>query len=201
MRGWTNLTIWCRDNINRRYSFGVKANHKLAFLCVESTTYRYIEDLSTPKRWFKANVDDILKAYGGSHPITKEDLFLGTRNYPLRKPTYLPLGRQSLGHLVRPITLYSSVTTTPTVRCVRTGGVYEDRSLRLLKLGTIRSVCFASKWSTLGKIHHNRFGIVDGRRPPLSRRVYDPLLIQLKGFEDVWWPVGFITSGPTSVQT
>jgi len=88
-RGLDVLQSWLSsrldpDNINRRYSFGVKANHKIAFLCVESTTYRYIEDLSTPKRWFKANVDDILKAYVGNHQITKEDLFLviGTLSAP-----------------------------------------------------------------------------------------------------------------------
>jgi abelson tyrosine-protein kinase 1 len=39
--------------------------------------YRFIEDLQTPKKWFKANVDDIMKAYGKSHGITKEELFLG----------------------------------------------------------------------------------------------------------------------------
>lgn len=70
----------CRNNINRRYSFGVKANHKIAFLCVESTNYRYIADLTAPKNWFKANVDEILRSYADSHPITRENLFLGTRN-------------------------------------------------------------------------------------------------------------------------
>jgi len=72
------------DNINRRYTFGVKANHKIAFLCVESTMYTYIEDLSAPKKWFKANVDDILGAYGESHSITREEVFLviGTLSAP-----------------------------------------------------------------------------------------------------------------------
>ena len=44
--------------------------------------YKYIEELSTPKKWFKANVDEILRVYGGSHSITKEDLCLGTRSRP-----------------------------------------------------------------------------------------------------------------------
>lgn len=76
----TYLTVAHRDNISRRYSFGVKANHKTAFLCVESTVYDYIEELSAPKGWFKANVDEILRLYARDHSITKEDLFLGTRN-------------------------------------------------------------------------------------------------------------------------
>jgi abelson tyrosine-protein kinase 1 len=73
----TCLTGLSRNNINRRYSFSLKANHKIAFLCVESTMYKYIEDLSTPKEWFKANVDEILRSYGDDHSITKEDVFLG----------------------------------------------------------------------------------------------------------------------------
>jgi len=48
-------------------------------LCVESTMYDYIVELSTPKKWFKGNVREILRAYAESHSITKEDLFLGTR--------------------------------------------------------------------------------------------------------------------------
>lgn len=39
--------------------------------------YRYIDDLGTPKKWFIANVDDIMKIYGEAHQIAKEDLFLG----------------------------------------------------------------------------------------------------------------------------
>jgi len=72
------------NNINRRYSFSLKANHKIAFLCVESTMYNYIEDLSTPKKWFKANIDEILRSYGVDHSITKEDVFLviGTLSAP-----------------------------------------------------------------------------------------------------------------------
>jgi len=72
------------NNINRRYSFSLKANHKIAFLCVESTVYDYIEDLITPKKWFKANIDEILRSYGDDHSITREDVFLviGTLTAP-----------------------------------------------------------------------------------------------------------------------
>ena len=42
--------------------------------------YDYIEDLSAPKKWFKANVDEILRCYAEDRSITKEDLFLGMRN-------------------------------------------------------------------------------------------------------------------------
>ncbi len=46
-------------------------------MVTESTVYRYIEDLSTPKKWFKANVDHILDIYGAEHRISKEELYLG----------------------------------------------------------------------------------------------------------------------------
>ena len=58
----------------------MKANHKTAFLCVESTVYKYIEDLSAPKEWFIANVNRILKVYADNHSVTKEDIFLGRKS-------------------------------------------------------------------------------------------------------------------------
>lgn len=61
----------------RRYSLPLRAGHKTAHLFTESTRYRYIENLSTPKKWFKANVDQILAVYGAEHHISKEDLYLG----------------------------------------------------------------------------------------------------------------------------
>lgn len=60
----------------RRYSLPLRAGHKTAHLFTESTRYRYIEDLSTPKKWFKANVDQILAVYGAEHHTSKEDLYL-----------------------------------------------------------------------------------------------------------------------------
>lgn len=41
--------------------------------------YDYIEELSAPKKWFKGNVDEILRSYAEDHSITKEDLFLGMK--------------------------------------------------------------------------------------------------------------------------
>ncbi|KAH9886504.1 hypothetical protein C8Q73DRAFT_658100 [Cubamyces lactineus] len=61
---------------SRRYSSPLRAGHKAAHLFTESTVYRYIEDLATPKKWFKANVDHILAMYGAKHHISKEDLYL-----------------------------------------------------------------------------------------------------------------------------
>jgi abelson tyrosine-protein kinase 1 len=63
--------------VSRRYSFPLRAGHRSAFMCTESTEYRYIEDLGAPKDWFKANVDNIIKVFGRQHGIHKEDLYLG----------------------------------------------------------------------------------------------------------------------------
>lgn len=83
-RGMDMLQSWLNSknntgsttNIRRRYSSPLRQSHKTAHLFTESTVYRYVEDLAIPKRWFKANVDSILKVYGDEHPITREDLFL-----------------------------------------------------------------------------------------------------------------------------
>ncbi|TBU21950.1 hypothetical protein BD311DRAFT_869668 [Dichomitus squalens] len=61
---------------SRRYSAPLRSGHKAANLFTESTVYRYMEDLVTPKKWFKANADTILAIYGEEHRITKEDLYL-----------------------------------------------------------------------------------------------------------------------------
>lgn len=63
--------------MSRRYSFPLRAGHKTAQLCAETTIYSYIERLEVPKKWFKANVDAIMQIYGPTHHIQKEDLFLG----------------------------------------------------------------------------------------------------------------------------
>lgn len=67
----------CRQNVSRRYSSPLRNGHKTAHLFTESTTYRYVEDLTTPKLWFKANIDHILTLYGKAHSIQKEDIYLG----------------------------------------------------------------------------------------------------------------------------
>ncbi|KAG7443780.1 uncharacterized protein BT62DRAFT_995815 [Guyanagaster necrorhizus] len=73
------------DSISsRRYSHPLRAGHKTAFLYTETTVYTYVENLDAPKKWFKANVDEILATYGTQHRIQKEDLFLviGTLTTP-----------------------------------------------------------------------------------------------------------------------
>ncbi|KAJ6553853.1 hypothetical protein B0H10DRAFT_2169714 [Mycena sp. CBHHK59/15] len=72
------------QNVSRRYSFPLRTGHKTAYLCAETTMYRYIENLDAPKRWFKANVGSIMHQYGPIHQIQKEDLYLviGTLDAP-----------------------------------------------------------------------------------------------------------------------
>ncbi|TFK37240.1 hypothetical protein BDQ12DRAFT_214347 [Crucibulum laeve] len=75
-------------SISRRYSFPLRAGHRVAIMCTETTNYRYLDSLDAPKKWFRANVDSILKVYGDQHQILKEELFmvigaLQTPNYAL----------------------------------------------------------------------------------------------------------------------
>ncbi|KAK0472502.1 hypothetical protein IW261DRAFT_1343551, partial [Armillaria novae-zelandiae] len=86
-RGFDAFTNIFRKNdgvSSRRYSHPLRAGHKTAFLYTETTVYKYVENLDAPKKWFKANVDDILATYGVQHRIQKEDLFLviGTLTTP-----------------------------------------------------------------------------------------------------------------------
>lgn len=64
------------ERIARRHSFPLRAGHKAAFIYAESTMYRFIEDLTAPKEWFKANVNAIVKEYAPHHPIQKEDIIV-----------------------------------------------------------------------------------------------------------------------------
>jgi len=41
--------------------------------------YQYIERLEVAKKWFKANVDAIMRIYGPSLDIQKEDLYVGAQ--------------------------------------------------------------------------------------------------------------------------
>ena len=61
----------------RRESFLLRAGHKCAHMYTESAEYQYMKMLTTPKAWFKANIDATLKIYGRDHNIQKEDLLLG----------------------------------------------------------------------------------------------------------------------------
>ncbi|CDO74643.1 hypothetical protein BN946_scf184944.g2 [Trametes cinnabarina] len=78
LNSWLSATRSGRGEVrySRRYSSPLRAGHKTAHLFTEATNYRYIEDLSTPKKWFKANVDNILALYGKEHRISREDLYL-----------------------------------------------------------------------------------------------------------------------------
>jgi hypothetical protein len=69
--------IMNRKSVSRRYCFPLRAGHKTAHLCTETTEYNHLENLEAPKKWFKANVDTIMHLYGETHRILKEDLFLG----------------------------------------------------------------------------------------------------------------------------
>lgn len=71
-----DFSLVCRKTV-RRYSTPLRAGHKAAHLFTETTMYRYVEDLQTPKRWFVAHVDRILELYGQEYQLQKEDLFLG----------------------------------------------------------------------------------------------------------------------------
>ena len=64
--------------MSRRVSFPIRAGHKSSHLYVEQTLYRYIVELTAPKRWFQANIDRILGLYGTKHRLQKEDVLLGT---------------------------------------------------------------------------------------------------------------------------
>ena len=61
----------------------------MAYLCTETTDYRYLDKLDAPKRWFQTNVDCIMQTYGSHHQLHKEDLFLGQYHFHCRggKPT------------------------------------------------------------------------------------------------------------------
>ena len=66
-----------RQSVSRRYSFPLRMGQKTAHICTGTTQYDYMENLDAPKKWFKANVDTILKSFGAEHRIQKEDLVLG----------------------------------------------------------------------------------------------------------------------------
>ncbi|KAL7278405.1 hypothetical protein ACG7TL_007402 [Trametes sanguinea] len=54
----------------------LRAGHVATRLFTESTVYRYIEDLATPKKWLRENIDQILALYQEEHSIVKEDVCL-----------------------------------------------------------------------------------------------------------------------------
>ncbi|KAJ6589026.1 hypothetical protein B0H19DRAFT_1058099 [Mycena capillaripes] len=72
------------QSVSRRYTYPLRIGHKAAYLCTETTMYRYVENLDASKKWFKANVDAIMRQYGPQHELQKEDLYLviGTLDTP-----------------------------------------------------------------------------------------------------------------------
>ncbi|EPQ50917.1 hypothetical protein GLOTRDRAFT_66644 [Gloeophyllum trabeum ATCC 11539] len=74
------------QSVARRYTFQLRVGHKTAYLCTETTVYRYLEPDTkhAPYRWFKENIDRILATYGEQHGLQREDVYLviGTLDAP-----------------------------------------------------------------------------------------------------------------------
>ncbi|KAF6756188.1 TKL/TKL-ccin protein kinase [Ephemerocybe angulata] len=92
-RGVDSVVGWISRNkndgnvpIRRRYTFDLRAGHKAAHLCTESTEYRYMDKLDAPKKWFARNIDTIMKIFGKEHHLQREDLVLVVGL--LRTPNY-----------------------------------------------------------------------------------------------------------------
>ncbi|RPD69755.1 hypothetical protein L226DRAFT_526443 [Lentinus tigrinus ALCF2SS1-7] len=77
IQSWLSLRSNAK-HARRHYSSPLRAGHNAANLITDSTNNRYFADLSTAKKWFKANVHSILAIYGTEHRILKEMLYLGT---------------------------------------------------------------------------------------------------------------------------
>lgn len=108
----------CRQNISRRYSYPLRDGHKAACLCVESTRYRYLDELDTPKKWFRANADAVLKQFGAEHCITKEDLFLS------KQPHHTCITNLKLTYLVQSLVPWMRLT----MLCLLVINIPVDRS-------------------------------------------------------------------------
>ena len=55
----------------------MRTGHETSHLFTETALYRFVADLYTPKKWFHANVDQLVDLFGEEHAIQKEDLILG----------------------------------------------------------------------------------------------------------------------------
>ena len=69
-------------SVCRRYSAPLREGRPTAHLFTETTVHRYIADLTVAKKWFRANVDQLLEVYNLDHPVQKEDLILGEPSPP-----------------------------------------------------------------------------------------------------------------------
>lgn len=65
-------------SISPRVSFPLRTGHKAAYMYTESTEYRYLRKVEAAKKWFKANVENILEIYGLEHNLDKEGIMLST---------------------------------------------------------------------------------------------------------------------------
>jgi len=63
--------------VSRTHSFQLRAHHKVAYIYAETTVYRYITNVDVPKKWFRSNIDHIMKIFGREERLTREDIFLG----------------------------------------------------------------------------------------------------------------------------
>ncbi|KAI0070864.1 hypothetical protein K474DRAFT_1607894 [Panus rudis PR-1116 ss-1] len=146
-----------QQNVSRRYSCPLRNGHKAAHLFTETTNYRYIEDLATPKAWFKANVDHILGLYGAQHGIQKEDLYLviGTLDapdYALFVSHHHPDGQVNFNVYSSPKNgqPWGEFTTTSDMSASLLGGPVYDEAAPDYQSATKVSRCKSSgKWDTI----------------------------------------------------
>ncbi|GJE88953.1 hypothetical protein PsYK624_050410 [Phanerochaete sordida] len=70
--------IVSRQTVSRTHSLPLHKGQKTAHLFVDSAVYRYMVELSAARKWFQANVDQILAMFGTEHAIQREDIMLVT---------------------------------------------------------------------------------------------------------------------------
>ncbi|TCD62466.1 hypothetical protein EIP91_006836 [Steccherinum ochraceum] len=144
-------------SFSRRYSSPLRTGHKTAHLFTESTVYRYVEDLTTPKTWFKANVDHILALYGKEHAIQKEDLYLviGTldaADYALFVSHNHPDGQVNfnVSSSARAGQEWGRFTTSTDLSASIVGGpVYVEEAPGYSSVSKISTVKTSGKWDTV----------------------------------------------------
>ncbi|TCD62464.1 hypothetical protein EIP91_006834 [Steccherinum ochraceum] len=144
-------------SFSRRYSSPLRNGHKTAHLFTESTVYRYVEDLTTPKTWFKANVDHILALYGKEHAIQKEDLYLviGTldaADYALFVSHNHPDGQVNfnVSSSARAGQEWGRFTTSTDLSASIVGGpVYVEEAPGYSSVSKISTVKTSGKWDTV----------------------------------------------------
>ncbi|KZT05047.1 uncharacterized protein LAESUDRAFT_750759 [Laetiporus sulphureus 93-53] len=158
LHAWLAAKSGSSSAIARQYSTPLRAGHKTAHLFTEATVYNYMKDLVAAKRWFKANIDCILKLYGPEHHLSREDVILviGTldaQDYGLFVSHSHPDGQlhfnvysspkvgQTWGHF--------STTTDPS-SSLAAGPVYADEPLESERSAKkVSSVGHGGPWDTV----------------------------------------------------